>query len=271
MKVPKMKFAIACAALAAFGLMAADTHAQCSTCAVPQVTYSPVVYNTYTSYDGWYLGKYVGRMGRRIFGTAPAPAYAVGYAPTYSASYAPTYSYASYAPTYSASYAPGCSSCNTCNSCAQTTYRPVIMEPVCGCSTCGSCSSCGTCGTCSSCSGVVQSSYDAPVSSSCPTCSASNYAESSPSSEVAPSLNNGAAPPRTFQDTNRLDPTPATESGTESQALDLSPPLLVDPNDKLTKRPTSPVWTAVYKQPAKITNVSSAKPAKKTIGWSAGN
>ncbi|WP_425398428.1 hypothetical protein [Aeoliella sp.] len=262
-----MKFAIACATLATIGLVATDANAQCSTCAVPQVTYSPVVYNTYN--DGWYLGKYFGRMGRRVFGTAPASAYAVGYAPTYS--------YASYAPTYSASYGSTC--CNTCGTspccCAQTTYRPVIMQPACGCTTCGGCSTCGTCSTCNSCSscGVVQSSYDAPASSSCPTCNTSSYYEdSSSSSDPAPSLNN-SAPPQTYRETDRLDPTPATESGNESQALDLSPPLLLDPNsnDKVTKRPTAPVWTAVYKQPAKITNVSSAKPKKKTIGWSAGH
>ncbi|MCO6047906.1 hypothetical protein NG895_28715 [Aeoliella sp. ICT_H6.2] len=256
-----MKFAIACATLAAIGLVASDASAQCSTCAVQQVTWSPVVVNTQPAYDGWYLGKYVGRLGRRIFGPAPAPAYAVGYAPSVS--------FASSAPTYATSYAPSCSTCGTspCG-CAQTTFRPVIMQPASGCSTCGGC---GTCSTCNS--GVVQSSYDAPVASSCPTCNTSAYMESSPSSNMAPSLNDRSAPPRTFQETDRLDPTPAAEESTESQVLDLSPPLLLDPNDKLTKRPTSPVWTAVYKQPAKITNVSSAssKPSKTTMGWSAGH
>lgn len=266
MKENKMKFGLALAVAAAMCLTTGNADAQCSTCAVPQVAYSPVVYNNYTTtYDGWYLGKYVGRLGRRVFGTAPAPAYQAGYPTTYAASYAPTYSYASYAP-----------SCNTCDTspccCTQTTYRPIVMSPVSDC--CGCASTCNSCGTCSSCSGVTQAGYNTSVSSSCPTCNTSAYVDSSTTNSApAPSLNNIApAPPQTFRETERLDPTPAEESGVGEQASDFGAPLLLDPNDKLTKRPTAPVWTAVYKRPATITSISAAdRPAKKqAVGWTSG-
>lgn len=252
------KFGFALAALAAACMLAGTGQAQCTTCAVPQVAYSPVVYNTY--YEGWYLGKYLGRMGRRVFGTAPAPAYQASYA----TAYAPTYSYASYAP-----------SCNTCGTspccCPQTVCRPVIMQPVSSCCTTCYAPSCSTCATCDSCStcGVTQAAYGAPVSSGCPTCDTSSYVQSSADS-AAPSLpsNGSAAPPQTFRETDRVTPVPAEESA-DGQNVDLSAPMLLDPNDQMTKRPTAPVWTAVYKEPAKITSISAPK-TKKTIGWTSG-
>lgn len=273
-KENKMKLGLAMAVAVAMCLTTAESYAQCSTCAVPQVAYSPVVYNNYTTtYDGWYLGKYVGRLGRRVFGTAPAPAYQVGYPTTYAAGYAPTYSYASYAPTYAASYAPSCNTCGTSPCCcAQTTYRPIVMSPVSSCCTCPT--TCNTCGTCDTCSGVTQAGYNTSVSSSCPTCNTSTYIDSSASNaSQAPSLNNSApAPQQTFRETERLDPTPAEETGVGEQASDFGAPLLLDPSDKLTKRPTSPVWTAVYKQPATIKSVSATQSPAKTqsVGWTAG-
>lgn len=276
MKTTLTNYGLACVAAAAFCLAASSAQAQCSTCVTPQVAYSPVVYNSYTTYDGWYLGKYIGRMGQRIFGTAPAPAYQVGYAPaygaypqTYAASYAPTYSYASYAP-----------SCNTCGTspcgCAQTTYRPVVMQPVTSCATCyaPACSPCNSCGTCDTCSsGVTQATYDAPVSSSCPTCNTSSYVQSDYESS-APSLpSNATAPPQTFRESDRVDPIPVDESSVDDQNADWNAPMLLDPNDRITKRPTAPVWTAVYKKPASITTISVAKPAtttQKSLGWTSG-
>ena len=254
MKKISMKFVLACTLVLALGLVANTASAQCTTCAVPQVTYSPVVYNTY-QYDGWYLGKYVGQLGRRVFGTAPAPAYTTGYPTTYAAGYAPTYTYAaSYAPTYSyaTSYAPACSTCGTGSCGCQTTYRPVTMQPL---------------SSCSSCSGVVQAGYNAP---SCPSCATGTTTTAAPTNDYQPTL----APQRTFQETQRLEPTPAAETSNESSTTELNAPLLLNPNDQITKRPTSPVWTAVYKSPATITSVratqqpSDSEPL--TIGWKAG-
>lgn len=274
MKETKMKFAIACAAAAAVCITSNLASAQCATCAVPYAAASPVVYNNYTTYDGWYLGKYIGRLGQRLFGPAPTAAYTAaypasyGYPSTYAAGYAPSYNYAAaYAPNYSyASYAPSCSTCGTSPcACAQTTYRPVVMSPVCdSCCT----PTCSTCNSCPTCSGVSQATYDAPVTSNCPTCNTSTYIESPSAS--APSLN--TAPPQTYRETDRLDPIPANESSTTGQANDFDAPMLLDPNDKLTKRPTAPVWTAVYKQPATITTISTSQdtPAKKNIGWTSG-
>jgi hypothetical protein len=279
MKKTSTKFGLACAALAALCMASSDAQAQCATCAVPQVAYSPVVYNNYTTtYDGWYLGKYIGRLGQRIFGPAPAPAYQAAYPMTYAASYPRTYA-ASYAPTYSyASYAPSCSTCGTSPCCCntQTTYRPVIMQPTTTCATCyqptcGTCNTCGSCGTCDACSGVTQATYDAPVQSSCPTCNTSSYVQSN-SSAAAPSLPNTTAPPQTFRETDRINPIPAEESSVDDQNADWNAPMLLDPNDKITKRPTAPVWTAVYKKQASITSVSAAKApvSKKNIGWTSG-
>lgn len=281
MKETKMKFAIACAAAAAVCFTSAVATAQCSTCAVPYAAASPVVYNNYTSYEGWYLGKYLGRLGSRIFGPAPAPAYTAAYPATYAAGYAPSYGYAtsyapsynyaaSYAPSYNyASYAPTCNTCGTSPCCcSQTTYRPVVMQPVDTCNSCcqPTCSTCNTCPTCTS--GVSQATYDAPLTSSCPTCSTSTYLESPSAS--APSLN--TAPPQTFRETDRIDPIPANESSNAGQANDLDAPSLFDPNDKLTKQPTASVWTAVYKQPATITTISTQQPvtSKQSIGWKSG-
>ncbi|QDU55572.1 hypothetical protein Pan181_17640 [Aeoliella mucimassa] len=256
MKAFSMKYVIACLALLGMSAIAQSASAQCNTCAVPQVTYSPVVYNSY-AYDGWYLGKYIGRLGQRMFGPAPAPAYTVGYgyaAPTtYAASYAPAYNYAT---NYASYYSPSCSTCGQSSCGCQTSYRPVIMQSGSGCSTCNS--------------GVVQAGYDSTVSS-CPTCTAGSAYNSSTSSP-APSLQ--SSPPPTFRESERLEPTPAPENANESSANDFSAPLLLNPNDQITKRPTAPVWTAVYKQPATITSVKAVEkpstPPTITVGWSSG-
>lgn len=295
MRTINTKIAIAGAMLATFAAGGVAS-AQCASCAVPQTVWSPVVtpavapvvVNNVTVDDGWYLGKYLGRANRRIWGTAPAQAqvvgmpvvaapattWAVGYAPatTWSASYAP-------ATTWSVGYAPSCSTCGVspCG-CAQTTFRPVIMQPAIECNTCNACSTPAPCSSCAS--GVVTTSYETPINTGCSTCAAnatsttSAYIEQSPTPAAAPALpNSSLAPPQTFRETDRLDPIPA-ETAPADQASDISAPLLLDASgDKMTKRPTVPVWTAVYKQPAKITSVSAAgsePAAKKTIGWTSG-
>lgn len=247
--------------MATLALLDAGTaSAQCVTCPTQTVAYSPVVYTTYqTTYDGWYPGKLIGRLGQRLFGTAPAPAtvpaytaaypttYAAAY-PTYSVSYAPATYATAYAPTYATSYAPA--TCATCTSspccCAtQTTYRPVIMQPV---------------DQCSTCSGVTTTSYAPAVASpGCTNCTA-NYADQAvytqsvqqqpdyyQQPQQAPRQ---ADPPRTFREAERpAEPTPA--NGTSSgNAASWDPPMLIGPNDKqAAKRPNTTVWTAVYQQP----------------------
>jgi len=269
MKNALLTIAFASAVLAATCLSSGEANAQCATCVTPQVAYTPVSYNSY--YDGWYPGKYLGRATRRVFGVAPAPAYSAGYAAayptTYAAAYPTTYA-ASYAPTYATSYAPGCSTCGTspCG-CQQTTFRPVIMQPVAECNTC-----CYAPATCSTCSGVTQAAYDAPAAS-CPTCnSAPASTHSSPQQPSLPS-SPAPAPQQTFRETDKLNPTPANESSFDEQNADWEAPQLLDPNDRLTKRPTAPVWTAVYKKQSNITPVKASTPTakpKKTIGWTSG-
>jgi hypothetical protein len=299
------------AVVAAYSMTTAnDAAAQCATCPTPVAAYSPVVYNTYqTTYDdGWYLGKFVGRLGRRIFGTAPAPAanytaaypmtyaaaypaYATAYAPaavtpTYAASYAPTYA-AAYAPSYAASYAPAASAC-----CNQTTYRPVVMQPVVEQAVCYAAPSCPTC------EGVVTTSYNAAPASNCPTCSANygspvvqqqqqqqppaSYEYSQPAAGPSPTTSAGPAPPRTFQDQPpQLEPTPAAGASTGDAASNWEPPQLFAPGDKQVKRPTTTVWNAVYEQPVRQAGpatqsvsraqATAATPAKRpTITWVSG-
>ncbi|WP_442485538.1 hypothetical protein [Aeoliella sp. SH292] len=308
MRTINTKVAIAGALMASFAITGVAS-AQCATCAVPQtvwspvVTPAPVVVNNVTVDDRWYLGKNLGRWNRRVWGSAPAQAqvvgmpvvaapattWAVGYAPatTWSAAYAPASTYSvGYAPatTWSAGYAPACSTCGVSDcGCATTAFRPVIMQPAAECSTCNACNVAAPCSSCAS--GVVTTSYDAPVNTGCSTCAGggssvtSSYVQQAPTQAApAPSLpTNAPAPPQTFRETDRLDPIPAEAAAPADQASDLSAPLLLDANgDKMTKRPTAPVWTAVYKHPAKITAVSAAgadeaKPAaKQTIGWTSG-
>lgn len=270
MKNAKLTIALALTVTAASCLTSSEANAQCSTCAVPQVAYSPVVYNGY--YDGWYPGKYLGRLGRRVFGTAPYPAYTAAYPTTYAAAYAPA--------TYATSYAPSCSTCASSPCCCQqTTFRPVVMQPVNECNTC-----CYAPPACNTCSAVTQATYDVPVSPGCATCNsvpASNYSQPSLPGNAAP------APQQTFREkpsavVDDIQPVPAEESSFDEQNADWEAPQLFDPNDRVTKRPTAPVWTAVYKKQSNITSVKArtstsrsaaqvpvAKP-KKTIGWTSG-
>lgn len=263
---------LALAAAALISMVPHTASAQCSTCvtqpvAYSQVAYSPVAYNSY-AYDGWYLGKYLGRASRRVFGVAPAAAYQVGYPRTYAAAYPRTYG-VGYAPAYTY---PS----------RRVTYRPVIMQAAPSCSTC--CNTCNTCDTCSTCGTVGQAIYQPSASSSCPSCVASSYSAPAARADRQPRLPaNNSAPPSTFLEPQRtemsteLAPIPADETSLDEQnASFLEAPLLLDPHDKLTKRPTAPVWNAVYKKQAgnspsktRIKAVSRSVPRQST-GWTSG-
>ena len=165
--------------------------AQCATCAVPTVAYSPVAYQPAVAYQPYYTQNRLRwrdrvrlrRYERAAYRAGVAP-YSVGYAP-YTAAYATTAAYTPYTaaytpyslgyPSYTAAYRPyvtayaplvPAGSVGTCAGCTQTAYyaaavtvaRPVAMSPVVAsaCSTCSydpcSCStSCSTCG-CNPCS-----------------------------------------------------------------------------------------------------------------------
>lgn len=237
---------------------APSASAQCYSCATPTVAYSPVVYTQ--PYDGWYLGKYVGRLGRRLFGPAPVAATYPSYPVTYGAAY-PSYYAASYAPTYSTGYS-GCGTCgcnpcscqSSCSTCTQTTMRPVIMQPVNQCTTCYS----PSCSGCSSC-GVSNTVYESTGSGTCTSCQASTSVGSVDRADYSAPVNPGAAPPPTFRESER-PVTPAGETATEStSSWDPSELQLVDPRDKQAKRPTTTVWTAVYKQPTKVAKTTTAR------------
>lgn len=235
-----------------------EAEAQYAACPTPVVTYSPVVYNTYQVEDRWYPGKFIGRLGQRLFGTAPAPAYpnytaaypvaqSVSYAPTYAAAYAPTYA-AAYAPTNAASYAPASTTC-----CTQTTYRPVIMQPVVEQATyyAPACSACGT---------TTATSYGVAPTSSCPTCTpTTTYVDQAihqaPAGSGSTTGGYLASPPPTFRDTEvRSEPTPASGTSASETTNNWNPPQLFSPSDKQVKRPSTSVWTAVYEQPASRAN-----------------
>jgi len=183
MKSLTLRYVLAGLVLVAMILVQTDSaSAQCATCPVPTVAYSPVVAQptvAYRPYTGWYPGKWLDQWRMRRAGVAsPVPAYTAAYAPTYTAAYAPTYR-AAYAPSYTASYttayrpyvtsfaplsAPVAAPCNTCVQTAyypnfQTVARPVLMRPV-----IAAAPACG-CGACSS--GVSQAAYTEPACSSC--------------------------------------------------------------------------------------------------------
>jgi hypothetical protein len=281
-------------------LAASTASAQCATCPTPVVAYSPVVYNNYQVDEGWYPGKLIGRLGQRLFGTAPAPAYAnytaaypmtygAAYAPTYAAAYAPTYA-AAYAPTYTTAYAPAyaaaaptyatnyapaaCTSCGVNPCSCQTSYRPVVMQPVVEQTTYYS-QGCATCGT------ATGTAYSAAPAPGCANCAA-NYAEQAihqapVAAGVAPST--AVSPPQTFREPElRNEPTPASGTSASEATKNWEPPQLFAPGDKQVKRPSTTVWTAVYEQPvaakrpttrAASVSQGTAAPAKQqpTVTW----
>lgn len=285
--------ALAAALLLVFGPTSA-AHAQCGSCAQPTVAYSPVVqtayspvYQTVGPLNGWYPGKWV----RRFFGwgdpvvaqpaavtaayqpTYPA-SYSVGYAPqTYSAGYAPASYSVGYAPaSYSVGYAASsCDSCG-CDPCSCTASRPVTLSPVCGCeSGCASC--CGG-------GGVTTAGYD--YGSSCPNCVGSGAAasyEASPSNQDYRSNQDYTPTPGLPQDANvpeqrdsyRVSPPVETPEGEKSlmdgdEASYFRAPKLFAPQDRTTKRPTAPVWHAVYKRDAQVRSISHQQPAAPRAG-----
>ncbi len=286
-------FALAAATVMMMAPRAAQ--AQCTTCVTPQVAYSPVVYNNY-AYEGWYLGKYLGRATRGLFGVAPAAAYQAGYPATYATPYAAPATYAAayprtygvgfrrahtvgYAPAYSYAVARPATYTSSPSCCTQTTYRPVVMQAVHDQATC--CNSCNSGGT------VGQAIYQPSTPASCPSCATASHAAplAGAGPTNAPSLpSHSPAPPSTFRREKpmteapaTLDPIPAEESSFEEQnAGAWDAPLLLDPNDRLTKRPTAPVWAAVYKKSADTSQTTSGAAArsvsqsKQTIGWTSG-
>ncbi|QDU90039.1 hypothetical protein Pla175_34380 [Pirellulimonas nuda] len=205
----------------------------------------------------------------------------VGYAPQM-VSYAPTAtSYtAAYRPTFPPSYSLAMEVP------LQTVYRPIV-EPACnscGTDPCG-CTSCAMPVTmsapgCSSCGQASTAAFAAP-SSGCASCSApasfssnvapSYYEEPAGQSYVpqnsgqptpAPSLGadeNPAAersvlekPPVEPQIDPQAEPSDLGPSGTsiEDSSTYFEAPQLYDPRDRTTRRPTAPVWNAVYEKPA---------------------
>lgn len=187
----------ACALLAT--AWAAESRAQCDTCAAPAavpvtVGYAPTV--TLEPYNGWYPGKLLDRMRLRrwertaartnaatyttsyapTYTAAYAPGYTTGYAPTYTAAYAPTSYTAAYTPytasyAYSASYQPYVSAYAPLQRNVQTTYyRAAVLSPVVAEAGCSSCDPCGGCSSCST--GVSQAAYGAPAGG-CSSCAAS--------------------------------------------------------------------------------------------------
>ncbi|TWT40235.1 hypothetical protein [Botrimarina hoheduenensis] len=261
-------------ALAAAALVA-ETSAQCCSPVgvVPQATvaYSPVIYQTQSTYNGWYPGKYLTDFTRSLFAPRTSTSYVAGYAPaaapsSYVAGYAPAYTpsatyQTAYRPTYPASYGPVMSSL------AYGVSRPVTLSPVIT-SSCTSCCSSG----CDACGGVTQAVYDAPLSSGCASCS-SQPVYTSPSTQLAPTPagpspsysepqpalgpNDNPTPERAFKpnaDTPALsDPNSgisidANEASGDSGAYWQAPPLF-DSRDRVTQKLAAPVWQAVYRQP----------------------
>lgn len=264
--------------------------------------YQPVAYQVYQPYTGWYPGYWLNRwFGRRTYTAASTPTYA------YTASYTPTYtaSYAGYTAAYpvatTAYYGSSCSSCG-CQSCCGT--QSVVMRPV---TCCNACSSCGcdpcSCGSCESTS-VTPAVYESD--SSCPTCAApASYA--TPLYENSPS-NTRSTVPSTFDQTPQPEIAP-DEMATPRQSLrPVAPstypadpkdydsgngnfgspssyfeaPKLFDPNDRMTQRAGTPVWTAVHHRPVdsrpvaqtistRTRSVDRAAAERDARGWTAAN
>lgn len=288
-----LRISLAVAAIAAMGVAATPSvHAQC--CGPqPTVAYSPVVapapapvvYQSYQPYDGWYPGKYLGRvvtwpfravgnalstpLARDPVYAAPAPtfqtaayrptypaSYSVGYAPSaYSVGYAPSAYTVGYAPsTYTVGYTPT----------VQSVARPVTLTSYDACS-CGPvcCRSCGDacCG-----GGVTTAGYETSYDSGCANC-ASQPVQSSFVEE--PSRTRGIEPtpalPRDADIPEQRVQRPVSpevegeeslleegDSETDGSTSYWNPPQLFDARDRSAQRPQPSVkmWNAVYRQPA---------------------
>lgn len=274
--------------LASF-VIAPSANAQCSTCPQPTIAYSPVVQTAYSPVyqtqtvnrrTGWYLGKFV----HRLFGR-PDPItsvnYTTAYQPTvptsYSVGYAPSTYTVGYAPSpYTVGYAAtGCSTCGSSPCGCTTSYRPVLLSPASSCcSTCPApCSSCAT--GCSSCAGgAVTAGYDYGYNgggSSCSNCTSGSTGGVAPLGYEASPSNNGygqqPTPAPTIAPTNPVPEqrgvqrpeTPAAEANPTSaysNETSFGAPALLPP-DRTTRRPTAPVWTAVYHKDTNTQSVST--------------
>ena len=179
--------------------------------------YAPTTYQTYRPmFGGWYPGKLLGQINRRIWGVPetyaaaypttyaaaypaasvaayPSASYTAAYPAAYTASY-PTYT-ASYAPSYSASYA------------TTTAYAAPAACPTCvpACTTCAmpACDPCAACAA--STPAVTQATYVQPAD--CPTC-APTYSQSTPQ-QAPPS----STPPQTYGGQTSPDPAPGLDPG----------------------------------------------------------
>jgi hypothetical protein len=266
-----------------------QAQAQCVTCPAPQVVTTPVI-NQFTTVDqGWYLGRFLGRVGRRVFGTAPVvpqTPYAVGFAPTqtfvqpHTVGFAPSFTQTQTVMRPVILTPSTTCACSPCGCAEQTTFRPITMAPASGCDTCGS---------------TVVSQFAPSASSGCASCNAGftqsasydeYYSGSNVTTESAPTLNAPTeAAPRTF----RKEPTLAApnEAGSggdvgadETSANSFQPPQLWNPRDRVTQNvPSSSrpqVWQAVYRQEVNHQNVSQPQAAPtsaapRQMKWVAGN
>jgi hypothetical protein len=241
---------------------------------VQQTAFMPVQQTVVVPRDRWYPGRGI----QRFFGWGDpvtttrvvTTAYQPTFPPSFSAAPAPT--------TWTVGFAsPACNSCGS-NPCAcSTSFRAVTLSPVSSCcsSPCDSCVSCGG-GGCSSCGGggVVSAGYDYAPSSGCSSCAGgavqSTY-ESSPSNAggyglqptPAPGLDPGANVPEQRQTNRPEDQAPAAAPDADNglggeEATWLQAPELYDPQARTTRRPTAPVWTAVYQKDTQSRGASAA-------------
>lgn len=205
--------------------------------------------------------------------TASYAPYTAGYVP-YAASYAPAATVAyrpTYPPTYTVGYAPTYSlaaevplqtvvqSVPDCGACATTAAMPVTLAAPC-CDACGGVATAGYAesGGCASCE--QPASFETPYVPQTTVQQAPGatpgYQSGSPTpapilgaDENVPEERSNLKPDAdkeesAGEDLGPTDGSPADESSTYFEA-----PRLFNPGDRTTRKPTAPVWKAVYRKP----------------------